>query len=184
MPMKAIGRKIEFATLPDGRVAVMEGVSVSVLKVEDREFIDMMAELIKKQYPSAWKALCLNYKGSEYNPGYFKFKCVCRFIFCNMGKMDTLKYDVEEGVLHLEDVSCPIRKDCPFCGIVCHPQLYGMTKREQKILKMRAEGQTYKEIEKETGASQSSIKNAIQNVTHKLKLCSSKDLMKIAAAML
>ena len=182
--MKAIGRKIEFATLPDGRVAVMEGVSVSVLKVEDREFIDMMAELIKKQYPSAWKALCLNYKGSEFNPGYFKFKCVCRFISCNMGKMDTLKYDVEEGVLHLENVSCPIRKDCPFCGIVCHPQLYGMTKREQKILKMRAEGQTYKEIEKETGASQSSIKNAIQNVTHKLKLCSSKDLMKIAAAML
>ena len=52
--MKAIGRKIEFATLPDGRVAVVEGETVSVLKVEDREFIDMMAELIKRQYPSAW----------------------------------------------------------------------------------------------------------------------------------
>ena len=49
--MKAIGRKIEFATLPDGRVAVVEGETVSVLKVEDREFIDMMAELIKRQYP-------------------------------------------------------------------------------------------------------------------------------------
>lgn len=182
--MKANGKRIEFSTLPDGRVTVMEGEAIHVLTVQDRDFVDMMAELIKKQYPGAWKALCLNYKGSEYNPGYFKFKCVCRFISCNMGKMDALKYDVENGVLHIEDISCPIRNECQFCGIVCHPIPYGLTAHEQEIITKRAQGQTYKEIEMETGASQSSIKNAIQNVTKKLKLCSSKDLMKMAAAML
>lgn len=101
-----------------------------------------------------------------------------------MCKMDGLSFDFDNGILHLEDIQCPIRQECAFNGIVCHPKPLNLNNKEIKMLTLWKQGETYKEISDKMNIGQSSIKNSIHNITKRMKLGCAKDLMKIAAAIL
>ena len=176
-------RKFEFYVSPDGSVKVdEEGVPiVKEFTEQEHELTDFVASLIERQYPSAYKALEIEYRASMPNKRFFKFLIVHRFIRCNFGKFDGLTYDIEGEVLHIEDIACPLKwkNDCPLKGIVCRPRPFGLTKREAEIAKMASTGNTYEEISEELGISHSTIKNILQKIKEKLHLSTSKDITKI-----
>ncbi|MCH3994129.1 MAG: LuxR C-terminal-related transcriptional regulator [Prevotella sp.] len=176
--------EIEFYSSPKGKVIVETEGERYTLEEKHHEILLILAGMIKKQYPEAWNALSINYKSAERNSWYYLYKRVSRFILCNMGKMDALSYDVENGILHIEDIICPIRRECQFNGIVCHPKPFKLTNREEEIVKMRAKGETYKEISEELNLKNSTIKNLIQNATKRMELYSSKDLVKMFASII
>lgn len=76
------------------------------------ELIRDMAELIERMYPAAYKFLYQESIKSKPNKLYHRFLIANRFIRCNLGSEDTLHYDVENGLLHLEKVNCPLRGIC------------------------------------------------------------------------
>ena len=87
-------------------------------------------------------------------------------------------------VLHLEEVSCPIRRECPMAGIVCKPKPFGLTPRETEIARMISTGRTYEEISEALGIKRSTINNFLQKVKEKLHLGSSKDICKLFTSIL
>lgn len=181
-------RKIEFYVSPDGKVKVdEEGVPFTKEYSEkEKELTDYVAELIRNQYPEAFNALAVEYRASMANKPFFLFLIVHRFIRCNFGKFDGLTFDIEGGVLHIEDVACPLkwRNDCPMKGIVCKPKPFGLTTREAEVAKLSSSGRTYDEISEELGITHSTIKNTIQKIKEKLHLSSSKDIAKLMIATL
>ena len=177
-------KKIEFCSSPEGMVIVQMDGKIFNLTESHHELLQKIADLISIQYPQAWKALGINYKSTEGNSWYNLYKKVSRFILCNMGKMDALSFDVDNNILHIEDISCPIRRECQFNGIICRPKALNLSKREEDVVRMMSHGMTYKEISASLNVGSSTIKNIIQNATKRLKLYSSKDLKKIAAAIL
>lgn len=181
--MKAQGRKIEFSTSPENKVLVQTDGEIFLLNENNRELLAMLGSLIERQYPDAWKALSDNYKRYEGNPSHYLFLRVCRFILCNMGKQDSLSFDVDNGVLHIEDIPCPMRNECAWNGIVCHPKALNLNEREQKVISRWAKGDSYKEISEEMKVSTSSVKNTIYKAANRMKL-SMFVMRKIAAAVL
>lgn len=173
-------RKIEFYVTPDGRVMIDEiGEDLVEYTKEMRDLTVYLLEIIERWYPEAGEALSQLYRSSEPNKRYFDYLKVHRFIRCNFGKFDGLTYDVDGKVMHLEEVSCPIRRECPVCGIVCKPKPFGLTKRETEIAKMTSSGCSYDEISVELGITHSTIKNVIQKIKEKLHLATSKDITKL-----
>lgn len=181
-------RKIEFYVSPDGKVKVEEdGIPFTKEYTEsDNELTEYVAGLIKNQYPEAYKALAQEYRASKPNKPFFLFLIVHRFIRCNFGKFDGLTYDIEGDVLHIEDITCPLkwRNDCPLRGVVCKPKPFGLTSREAEVAKLSSSGRTYDEISEELGITHSTIKNTIQKIKEKLHLSSSKDITKLMIATL
>ena len=101
-----------------------------------------------------------------------------------MGKVDGLQYDIDNGILHIEDINCPMRSECPWNGVVCHPQAFNLTEREEEIVKLRAKGETYKDISRKLHIENSTVKNILQSARKRLSLFSTKDLTKLVASIL
>lgn len=117
-------KQVEFFVSPQGEVCFY-GHDGKVLSynTEHPDIINHMAELINRLYPEAYKYLADLYAKSKPNKLYYKFKITDRFIRCNLGSNDTLSFDVDGTVLHLERVDCPLRGICPRENIVCSPKL-------------------------------------------------------------
>lgn len=177
-------KQIEFGSSPDGKVTVLQDGKIFYLEEKDHDFIEEIAKLIEKQYPRAWKALSINYRSSEKNAWHYLYLRVSRFILCNMGKVDGLQYDIDNGILHIEDINCPMRSECPWNGVVCHPQAFNLTEREEEIVKLRAKGETYKDISRKLHIENSTVKNILQSARKRLSLFSAKDLTKLVASIL
>ncbi len=177
-----MSKKIEFYVTPLGRVIVDESDESAgkEYKEGDYDLTEYMTELIQRQYPEAYLALQKAYSTYENNKHHYAYLIVHRFVRCNFGKFDGLTYDVENDVLHLEDVACPLKwGECPFKGIICNPKPFGLTEREKQIAKMASSGKTYKEISQQLGIAHSTIKNVIQKIRTKLHLNSAKDITKL-----
>lgn len=180
--------RIEFFLSPDGNIFLDEYGTPDIRKftIREKDVIEYTISLIKRQFPEALIALEKEYERFQPNALNYRFKIVHRFIRCNFGKFDGLHYDIEDGVLHVEDVSCPLKfgKDCPLKNIICNPTPLGLSPREKEVVKMSTKGKTYDEISEELGITHSTIKNVIQNVKKKLHLSSSRDITKIIIATL
>lgn len=177
--------KIEFFITPQGRVMISEAGNndAKELKESDRELITQILKIVERQFPEALKALNGIYSSSRLNKTYYDYLRADRFVRCNFATYDGLKYDLDGRALHLEDVSCPIRRECPYNGIVCRPKrTFGLGAQEAKILQLLCTGQTYKEIANNLGISCNTIKNVIQRCKRKMSLQSSKDLAKVVTS--
>lgn len=176
---------MEFFITPNGKVMVNEvGGDVKEFKEEDIELVTYLLGLIETQYPEAIVALSETYSGSKLNKMHYDFLRVHRFIRCNFGKFDGLTYDVDDRVLHVEEVECPLRCECKMAGIICKPRPFGLTKREEEIARLFYSGKTYEEVSQELGIANSTIKNMIQKIKSKMSLASTKDLAKLFIAVL
>ena len=178
--------KIEFFISPEGTIMwIEEGNSQMKCFTEmERDLCQHILGMIERIYPDAYRVLSKFYEKSKLNRPYYEFLMASRFIRCNFGKFDGLTYDIDNQVMHIEEVSCPIRCECPFANVICKPKPLGLTDRELAIAKMASKDMTYDEISEELGISHSTIKNFLQKIRKKLKLSSSKDIAKIVIATL
>jgi len=178
-------KRIEFYVALDGVVvATCDREPAKEYKESDREITMLLLLAIGRQYPAALEALQTYYQKYKRNKQHYEYLCVHRFIRCNLGKADQLSWDIEGGVLHLEDTTCPLKwgNECPLMGVVCKPLPFGLTKREMEVAKLSSSGITYKEMSVRLGLAHNTIKNILQRIKKKLHLTSSKDIAKLIVA--
>ena len=83
-----------------------------VFTQQDREIVEFVLDFIRKFFPDALMALSEACSDSAANKRFFDFRRVDRFIRCNFSEHDKLNFDVYCGLMHFEDVRCPLRGMC------------------------------------------------------------------------
>lgn len=174
-------KSIEFYTTPGNEVMLQDEKGTHTLSSCDGEFVEKMDGLISEFYPEADKGLCENYKPSQGNPSYFRFLKVRRFIKCNFGNYDNV-LDVDHmGRMNFEFVSCPMRGECKYDGIICNPKFNTcLSCRELDVMKMSVEGQSDDEIANKLFISLNTVNNHRKNSFKKLGLHSMADFIRYA----
>ena len=161
---------VEFFNTPEGAVIVKEdNAPLKVLSVSDHQSIDDFLKIIKDNYPKAYEALDKLYDKSKLNYSFHKFQIAHRFIRCNFGEYDSRKDIDEMGVLHFEEVHCPLRGECPLDGVVCHPKSStNLTKREMTVLDMVGVGLDYTQIAGKLSISVYTVKRHAAQIRRKI----------------
>lgn len=157
----------EFYNTPKGSVMVSNNDEVSQFSISDFSLTESLFEAIKNDYPKAFQALQELYKESALNRHFYKFRIVHRWLRCNCGSYDTMREDYVNGVLHPEQVTCPLRGECELEGIVCMCRLT-LTARQQEITSLIADGLSAQQIAVRLGVSVSTVNNTIQRIKEKL----------------
>ncbi|KKQ19250.1 MAG: Transcriptional regulator, LuxR family, partial [Candidatus Nomurabacteria bacterium GW2011_GWC2_36_9] len=82
------------------------------------------------QFPRCYKRLKEVYGQSR----EFRYLAARRFIKCNCGEFDNVLDVDDNGLIHPELVTCPMRGECLDEGIICLPEREtGLTAREKEI---------------------------------------------------
>lgn len=131
------------------------------------DLIKLMAQMIETVYPEAYRCLYQEHIKSERNKLFHKFLITEQFIRCNFGSNDTLSYDIDGGRMNLEHVSCPMRGICSLENVVCNPRLASpFFPKEEEVAKM-------------LGKSKNTIQAQLRNMTRRLGLRTSRDIIKV-----
>ena len=170
---------IEFY-LWEGTVRYRKNGVEQILSEHERDIVEFVLEQLRKFFPEALQALGEEFATSAPNKYWYDFKRVDKFIRCNFSEHDTLSFDIAEGVLHFEDVKCPLRGSCKHDGIICKPKFrVPVSKEEGKAAILYSKGLSDTEIAKVLKKSVKTIKNQLQNVRKRLNLDRTRDLIKI-----
>lgn len=140
-------RNIEFFNDPEGGVMVRDTEGVHTYQPEDKMLTGALFTRIETEYPKAFKALAEIYRKSRANVNYYRFLICHRFIRCNFGRLDN-RQDIDGmGRFTFEDVSCPIKGECKYAGIICSPEFdTRLTERQKEVMKLYMEGMGDEEI--------------------------------------
>lgn len=174
-------RQIEFFVSPQGMV-YFYGKNQEIIRydMEQPELIRLMAQMIQIVYPEAYEYLFNNFIKSEKNKLYHQFLITERFIRCNFGTNDTLNYDINQGMMNLERVNCPLRKCCKEENIVCNPKVKSpFFPKETEVAKVFAKGYVASEVADILGKSLHTVTSQLRNMTRRLGLRSSREIIKI-----
>lgn len=139
--MSEVLKNIEFFVAPDGRVMVADGAGIRSYEMEERALTSALFERIEMEYPEAMAALQKHYRSSAANAPYFQYLVCHRFVRCNFGAFDR-RIDVDgSGRFLFEEVSCPLRGECPYDGVICGPKFdTRLTARQKEVMKLYMEG--------------------------------------------
>lgn len=131
----------EFYLTPNGEIMINDANGVRQLSQQDRDFISEIIFKMGQFWPSSLEGASKVYEKSRHNVPLFEFKIVRRFLKCNFGKFDsTLDID-QMGNFHFEEVSCPLRGECPHEGIICKPKFNStLSERELDVMRLFYEG--------------------------------------------
>lgn len=174
-------RQIEFFVSPQGMV-YFYGKNQEIIRydMEQPELIRLMAQMIQTVYPEAYEYLFNNFIKSEKNKLYHQFLITERFIRCNFGTNDTLNYDINQGMMNLERVNCPLRKCCKEENIVCNLKVKSpFFPKETEVAKVFAKGYVASEVADILGKSLHTVTSQLRNMTRRLGLRSSREIIKI-----
>lgn len=174
-------RQIEFFVSPQGEV-YFYGPSGEMVRydMQQVDLIKLMAQMIETVYPEAYRCLYQEHIKSERNKLFHKFLITEQFIRCNFGSNDTLSYDIDGGRMNLEHVSCPMRGICRLENVVCNPRLASpFFPKEEEVAKIFAHGYVASEIAKMLGKSKNTIQAQLRNMTRRLGLRTSRDIIKV-----
>lgn len=174
-------RQIEFFVSPQGMV-YFYGKNQEIIRydMEQPELIRLMAQMIQTVYPEAYEYLFNNFIKSEKNKLYHQFLITERFIRCNFGANDTLNYDINQGMMNFERVNCPLRKCCKEENIVCNPKVKSpFFPKETEVAKVFAKGYVASEVADILGKSLHTVTSQLRNMTRRLGLRSSREIIKI-----
>jgi len=140
-------RNIEFFNDPEGGVMVRDAEGVHSYRLEDKAMTGALFARIEAEYPKAFKALSEIYRKSQPNVNYYRFLICHRFIRCNFGRLDN-KQDIDGvGRFTFEEVSCPIKGECKYVGVVCNPEFdTHLSERQKEVMKLYMEGMGDEEI--------------------------------------
>lgn len=150
------------------------------LAQNDREIIEFVLDTLRRYFPEALAALNEECAASEANKRYFDFRRVDLFIRCNFAEHDTLSFDIAQGVLHFEDVKCPMKGICKHEGVICKPHFkMPVPNEEGKVAALYSKGLTADEIAAVLCKSIKTVKNQLSSITKRLHLSRTRDLIKI-----
>lgn len=176
-------RPIEFYTTPEGEVTLREaGMAERQLKESDTEFVQSFLSVLREFYPDAHKALMELYSKSAANKQYRDYMAVRRFIKCNFGVYDnTIDVDANWG-FNFEFVSCPLRGECKWDGVLCQPKFDSkLSNRQLEVMELCYNGMSDEEIAERLFLSLQTIKYHKKVVYRKLGLHNMAEFIKYAA---
>jgi len=156
-------RNIEFLTFED-EVWYRVGDELKKLTEGDPIIRDLI-DHIEKVYPGAFAALHGLYKRSSPNIPYYRFLIVRRFCKCNFGCPNPRTPDIDaDGGIHIEDIHCPLRGECPHENVICYPQINSkISDAEMRVISLLYQGVPRREIAEELHLSELTIDNHIRN---------------------
>lgn len=132
------------------------------------EVISMLIDRMMECYPDAYNALAKFYEKSALNVHYYRYLIARRFCKCNFSNLDTTDIDCGSS-FKFEKVSCPLRGECPFEGVVCMPKFNSqLSKKELDVMKLVFEGMSNEEIAERLYLSPFTVKNHVKSVYYKL----------------
>lgn len=176
---------IEFRVSPDGKVYFKHnGEEERRLTRFTKDVCVRVLGLIHDRFPGAWSRLRLLYPsksqtGAEADKAAFRM--VERFIRCNFGEHDLLTPDIENDILHFEEVRCPLRGGC--CkdeNIICKPQsLVRLTPAEREVARLYLYGYTFEEVAGELGKSPQTVKVQLHDIKEKLNARNCREIIKV-----
>lgn len=164
----------------EGKVCYRLEGQERMLQPSGRDIIEFVLDKLEKYFPEALSALNDECVLSIPNKRYYDFRRVSLFIRCNFAEHDTLSFDIQRGMLHFEDVKCPLRGICKHEGIICKPRFrMQVTKEEGKVAVLYSRGLTADEIASVLKKSIKTVKNQLESVRKRLHLDRTRDLIKI-----
>ena len=170
--------RIEFFNSADGKVYFFcEKGEHKLLRIEEKKIIEYLYRMIEVVYPEAMKALKQEYSSSSRNYYFFHYKIVDRFIRCNFGENDLLRYDIEHGTMNMEQVRCPLRHICKNENVICNPSM--STDKETQVAKLYAHGLSLQEIADVLHKSSCTVNAQLYSLKKRLNLNSSRDIIKL-----
>jgi len=175
-------KSMEFYNTPEGEVIVRgNGEAEHVLQQSDRGFIENFLSILSDFYPEALKALGESYKRSIHNRDYYQFLVVKRFIRCNFGAFDNVHDADASGAFKFEFVSCPLKGECKYDGIICSPKFNStLSNRELEVMRMAYEGQPDESIADSLYIAINTVNNHRKNAFRKLGIHSMAEFMRYA----
>lgn len=175
---------IEFRVSPDGNVFFKQnGEAEKRLTRFNIEICNHVLKIISERFPGAWSRLFNLYSPKSkihVEKSKTTFKVIERFIRCNFGEHDLLTPDIENQILHFEEVRCPLRGICPDENIICKPQsLVKLSPAEKEVVKFYLLGDTFDEIARRLKKAPSTVKVQLHNIKKKLGVKNCREIIKI-----
>jgi DNA-binding CsgD family transcriptional regulator len=174
---------LEFYGTPSGGVMIEDNTGAPrIYEQSDREFTTAMLEKISSFYPDAFKALTETYAPVKANKLYYEYKMVHRFIRCNFSEYDN-KPDVNpDAVFKFEYISCPMRGECKYCGIICNPKFNSkLSEREMQVMRLYSQSFKAEKIADVLFISIETVKKHKRNSLQKLGLHSLPEFLTYAS---
>lgn len=155
---------LEFYIFEDELWYISQDGSIEKVKETDRDIIKSILEYVREFYPDAYKALSCCYKKSAANVPYYQFLMVSRFCKCNFGNLDSTNKDIDSnGRLVFEKITCPLRGECPYEGVICSPRFNSkLSDAELRVMKMLYDGYDVEKIADALYLSPHTVKNHIK----------------------
>lgn len=146
-----------------------DGKSTEVSE-NDTMLIDELLSRIENFYPTAFEALKECYAKSSTNQPYYRYLMARRFLKCNFGNLDTTEKDLDcEGIFNFEKVSCPMRGECKFDGVICMPAFNcKLSDAEMRVMRMYYQDKNVENIADSLYLSFHTVKNHIKSAYAKL----------------
>ena len=171
--------EIEFRTNSRGEVfyETDDGESKRLTKFS-KEIVTMVASIIKDRFPASYARLATLYEKAD--PTERMYLMVERFIRCNFGSDDYMKYDIDDETFNFEEVKCPLRgRFCPDEGVICKPKsIFHLGREEKQTAKLYVKGYNFKEIAAKLGKSPSTIKVELFRIKNKLGVKNCREIIK------
>ena len=147
------------------------------------DLLNKVLDKVKEDYPAAYEALRERYKDSSPNKIYYKYLMAVRFIRCNFGVLDSTFLDIQEDRFNFERISCPIRSECKYDGIICSPTFNtSLYKIELKVCELWYKGMTKEEIGGILYLSPYTVNNHIRNAYAKVGCHEKSEFVKFVEA--
>ena len=149
--------------------------------MKETEIIELLRGKIERIYPTANKRLLEIFDELKFNKWAMNYRIVDRFIRCNMGADNLQEFDIEDGFLNLEEVTCPLHGICKDENIICRPKENSVfSQAEKKVVLLYAKGYSVDEIASKLDKNRSTVNNQIWQVTRRLGLSRRRQLIQIA----
>lgn len=162
-------------------VRYAEGATSKVTE-SDIDLIRALDEKISTFYPEAYATLQELYKSSSTNIPYYRFRIVSRFIRCNLSNLDHVPDISPDGTMNLESVSCPLRGECRYDGIICRPSFKrSLSPAELRVMALLYRGASDNDMADTLCLSVLTIRTHIRNALSRLGLHSRGEFLKYAA---
>lgn len=147
------------------------------------DIISSTLDRIEKFYPKAYPLYAKNMNGASQIFRFFRFRIVSRFCKCNFGNIDNIQDIDEFGRFNFEFVSCPLRGECRYEQIICHPEFdHRISAAEMRVLRLWYHGKKKDDIAEELYLSVHTVNNHIRNAFTRLGIHDKSEFVKYAEA--